>query len=73
MACAVFDYTDNRIILYCLAKDMEKPEIIKFLKSNLPRYMMPHVVYKLDTMPLTPGGKFDRVALLNMYLKEKKC
>ena len=72
MACAVFDKIDNRIILYCLAQKMEKPEIIKYLKSNLPRYMMPHVVEKVDEIPLTPGGKFDRVGLLNKYYSTGK-
>ena len=73
MACAVFDDIDSRIVLYCLARNMEKPEIIKYLKSNLPRYMMPHVVYKLETMPLTPGGKFDRVGLLEKHRSGKKA
>ena len=66
-ACAVFDDTDNRIVLYCLAPEMEKPEIVKYLKANLPRYMMPHVVYNLEAIPLTPGGKFDRAGLLEKH------
>ena len=71
MACALFDKTDSKIILFCLSKSMEKPDIVKYLKTNLPRYMMPHVTYKLDDMPLTPGGKFDRAGLLEKHKKER--
>ena len=28
---------------------------------------MPNTIIKLDEMPLTPGGKRDRVALLQLY------
>ena len=67
MACAVFDGKENRIALYCLAQGMGKPQVVSYLKANLPRYMMPHAVFILDEMPLTPGGKLDRATLLERY------
>jgi acyl-CoA synthetase (AMP-forming)/AMP-acid ligase II len=72
MACAVFDNTSNKIVLFCLSTGIEKPAIVKFLKSNLPRYMMPHIVNKVESIPLTSGGKFDRVRLLQIYREENK-
>jgi len=71
LACAVFDDTDSRIILYYMGKNIDKTTVRAYLKSNLPRYMLPHAVFQLDVFPRTPGGKIDRVGLLNMYREEK--
>ena len=70
LACAVFDNIKSRIILYYVvsrSKEITKTEFRAYLKQNLPRYMLPHNVYKLDELPQTPGGKIDRVKLLNDY------
>jgi amino acid adenylation domain-containing protein len=67
LACAVFDDEQSRIILYYTGKDAQKPAVKAFLKANLPRYMLPHSIYQLDTLPHTPGGKPDRKGLLEMY------
>lgn len=72
MACAVFDNTESKIVLYYLAQHIEKSNVIAYLKANLPRYMIPHAVYKLDEIPLTPGGKFDRQGLLQRYRNERE-
>ena len=72
MACAVFDNIESKIVLYYLAQSIEKAAVLAYLKANLPRYMMPHAVYELDEMPLTPGGKFDRQGLLQRYRKERE-
>jgi len=55
-----------------LAQHIEKSNVIAYLKANLPRYMIPHAVYKLDEIPLTPGGKFDRQGLLQRYRNERE-
>jgi len=72
MACAVFDNTESKIVLYYLAQNIEKAGVLAYLKANLPRYMMPQAVYQLDEMPLTPGGKFDRQGLLQRYRNERE-
>ncbi|GGT43280.1 hypothetical protein GCM10010254_73330 [Streptomyces chromofuscus] len=36
------------------------------LEEQLPRYMVPSRIRRLDTIPLTPNGKIDRVALLGL-------
>jgi amino acid adenylation domain-containing protein len=67
LACAVFDDEKSRIVLYYTGENAEKSKMKSYLKANLPRYMLPHTVIKLDDMPRTPGGKLDRVKLLEMY------
>ena len=64
LACAVFDDLSSRIILYYVGKDIDKSAVRAYLKSNLPRYMLPYAVFQLDDLPRTPGGKLDRVSLL---------
>jgi len=66
LSCAVFDEEKKRIILYYMA-DVEKTAVLAALKQNLPRYMVPHSIIPVETMPQTPGGKINRVKLLTMY------
>jgi len=83
LACAVFDNTDSRIILYYVAEESaaeestttekaSKSAVRSYLKANLPRYMLPQSIFRLDALPHTPGGKLDRVGLLERYIKEKQ-
>jgi acyl-CoA synthetase (AMP-forming)/AMP-acid ligase II len=44
-------------------------EIISFCRESLIAYKMPAHVIVLDSMPLTPAGKVDRIKLQNS-LKE---
>ncbi len=61
-ACAVFDKEKDRIQLYYTG-GAEPGELTAFLKSRLPRYMIPNRLERLDRLPLTPNGKIDRKAL----------
>ncbi|MCL2396983.1 MAG: amino acid adenylation domain-containing protein [Defluviitaleaceae bacterium] len=73
MACAVFDSDASRIILYYMPQnDATKAEVMTELKTNLPRYMVPHAIFPIENLPLTAGGKFDRLSLLEKYLENKK-
>ena len=72
IACAVFDNTKSRIIMYYTAQEgVNKADVQAYLKANLPRYMMPHAIYPLESLPLTPGGKYDRAGLLKKYQEGK--
>lgn len=56
-ACCIFDA--KKLHLYYVGP-VSAGELAAFLKEKLPRYMNPHVVWQLSTMPLTPNGKIDR-------------
>lgn len=61
-ACCVFDSDRRKMLLYYVGK-ISEGMLKTYLKSKLPRYMLPHRVHRLDTMPLTPNGKIDRYLL----------
>jgi amino acid adenylation domain-containing protein len=50
--------------------DLDKTELIKFLKVNLPEYMIPTMLYQLEKFPLTNNGKVDRDVLLEYIIRE---
>lgn len=70
-SCAIYDKEKEKIVLYYVG-EIEADELIKLLKSKLPRYMIPNKVNKLDRMPLTANGKIDRVFLSNKYKEKTK-
>ena len=58
-ACCLYDDEKKRIQLYYCGEIYENA-LLQFLKGYLPRYMLPAVCKKLESMPLTPNGKLDR-------------
>ena len=64
-ACCVYNNEQKKIYAFYVGT-VNATELTKELKTLLPRYMLPNVTEKLDTMPLTPNGKIDR-----KLLKEK--
>lgn len=57
---------DKRLVAYCVYAGGEEPtasEQRKFLRSDLPEYMVPHLFVALAAIPLTSNGKIDRRAL----------
>ncbi len=57
---------DKRIVAYCVYRGDEEPtasELRKFLRADLPEYMVPHMFAGLPTLPLTDNRKVDRKAL----------
>lgn len=65
-ACCIFDEVKKKIILYYVG-DISKAELASFLKQKLPRYMVPNMIENLDSMPLTPNGKINRLQLKEIY------
>jgi len=70
LACAVFDSTDSHIVLYYVGAGTKA--VRAYLKANLPRYMLPQSIIEVDALPYTPGGKLDRVGLLQRYKESKE-
>ena len=51
------------------AEDLQESEIRELLRSRLPIHMIPSRYYVIDSLPLLPGGKVDRMALENIRAK----
>ena len=64
--CCVYDRESSKIVLFYTGTS-EKRELTSYIKTRLPRYMMPNVMLRLDAIPLTPNGKRDRMACLKLY------
>lgn len=61
-----YDCSGNRLIAYVTTRAESEPtatELREFLQFSLPHYMVPAVFVKLEELPLTTNGKFDRVSL----------
>ena len=67
-SCCTYDKEKKRIALFFVG-DIESSELTKYLSQNLPRYMIPSVCEKLDTMPLTDNGKINRRELRELAEK----
>jgi amino acid adenylation domain-containing protein len=62
----VDDVGENRLVAYLVSypeQTISSEELRRFLKQELPNYMVPSVFVFLGTLPLTPNGKIDRRAL----------
>jgi amino acid adenylation domain-containing protein len=65
---------EERLVAYVVEKQdsrrqtknqtaIHESELFALLKAHLPDYMVPSMFVALETLPLTPSGKIDRVAL----------
>jgi acyl-coenzyme A synthetase/AMP-(fatty) acid ligase len=57
---------DLRLAAYVVYGEGEEPtlnDLKRYLRGELPEYMVPSIVMALPSMPLTPNGKLDRAAL----------
>ena len=59
------ELTGNKYLVgyYVPSKEISEEELLKYLRTQLPGYMVPNVLTKLKNLPLTPNGKLDRKAL----------
>ena len=65
---AIKDFTAKNGITYLAAyyvceKELDQEDIKKYCKDNLSSYMVPTFYIKMDTLPLNPNGKLDRINL----------
>jgi amino acid adenylation domain-containing protein len=59
---------DKRLVAYIVKTDdsITTNQLREFLTQKLPEYMIPGTFVSLDTIPLTPNGKIDKKALLEI-------
>jgi acyl carrier protein len=60
------EQTADRLVAYVVdapERSLTISEMKEFLKGQLPDYMIPSLLVRLDFMPLTPNGKIDRKSL----------
>ncbi|WGV24574.1 non-ribosomal peptide synthetase [Halotia branconii] len=50
-------------IVFHQQQKADSSELYRFLKQKLPEYMIPSSFFQLETIPLTPNAKIDRLAL----------
>ncbi len=62
----VFDKRNDKIILVYQGKKLTDEDILKYLKSKLPPYMIPDKIEKITLMPHNQNGKIDRKAITEM-------
>ena len=64
-ASAFFDEDRKQIVLNYVsgATLVDEAAVRQRLAAQLPKYMVPALVRKIDSMPLTPSGKVDQLAL----------
>lgn len=51
---------------YVASENLNKNELFKFLKEQIPAYMIPSEFIRIDFIPLLPNGKVDKNKLLVM-------
>lgn len=57
---------DPRLVAYIVyqpGENLTVSEVRRYLRREVPDYMVPSVVVTLDAIPLTPNGKLDRSAM----------
>lgn len=61
--CCIYDEPENKIVGFYVGR-LEAKEIIEQLTERLPRFMIPNIFCRVETMPITKNGKIDRKALM---------
>lgn len=64
--CCVFDHEKSRLKGFYIGS-IEKDELFARMKAELPIFMVPGYMRRVDEIPLTKNGKIDRKKLNEMY------
>ena len=66
-ACCTYDSDRQKLVLYYVGEAAPE-ELAVYLKTKLPRYMLPASLRRLEALPVTANGKIDR----NQLREEQK-
>ena len=66
-AAAVYDKTEDSIILIYEGRQKNTDEVGTALKNRLPHYMLPQRIIRIKAMPINANGKTDRKWLTANY------
>ena len=61
-SCCIFNQEKGKLYGFYIG-NTEKDEVIKYLKENLPVFMVPNKIIQIDKFPITKNGKIDRKEL----------
>jgi non-ribosomal peptide synthetase component F len=64
-ACCIYRSETQKIVLF-YEGNCTKETIVRFLRNELPVFMLPHLFYQLETMPINKNGKIDRDQLKSL-------
>src|SRR5690554_5527981 len=48
------------LVAYYTSDSLPADELRAYLSEKLPEYMIPSFLFKIDKIPVTPSGKFDK-------------
>ena len=68
-SCAFLSQKKNKIILAVEGENLERKEVLCFLKGRLPKYMVPHEVIVMKELAVTDHGKVDKKRIRMLYEK----
>ena len=61
-SCCIFNEQKGKLYGFYVG-NTEKDEVIKYLKENLPVFMVPNKITQIEKFPITKNGKIDRKEL----------
>ena len=67
-SCCIFNEQKGKLYGFYVG-NIEKDEVIKYLKENLPVFMVPNKITQIEKFPITKNGKIDRKELAVMIKK----
>ena len=67
-SCCIFNEQKGKLYGFYVG-NTEKDEVIKYLKENLPVFMVPNKITQIEKFPITKNGKIDRKELALMMKK----
>ena len=67
-SCCIFNEQKGKLYGFYVG-NIEKDEVVKYLRENLPVFMVPNKITQIEKFPITKNGKIDRKELALMLKK----